>query len=92
MSIPVEVDKLKYLKTNEVAVEMKKGETLQMKAVATFFDGTEEDVTVEGLWSSTNIRIADVKDGTIKATGKGKATVTVTYAKKKTTIVVNVVN
>ncbi|MGG2197972.1 Ig-like domain-containing protein [Paenibacillus validus] len=92
VSIPVEVDKLKYLKTNEVAVEMKKGETLQMKAVATFFDGTEEDVTVEGLWSSTNIRIADVKDGTIKATGKGKATVTVTYAKKKTTIVVNVVN
>lgn len=92
VSVPVEVDKLKYLKTNEVAVDMKKGETLQMKAIATFFDGTDADVTVDALWSSTNIRIADVKDGAIKATGKGKATVTVTYAKMKTTIVVNVVN
>ncbi|WP_159887289.1 Ig-like domain-containing protein [Paenibacillus puerhi] len=90
VNIPVEIDKLKYLKTSEVAIELKKGATFDVKAIATYFDGTDQDVTVEGLWSSTNIRVADVKDGIIKATGKGKATVSVTYAKKRTTVVVTV--
>lgn len=90
VTVPVEVDKLKYLKTNEVAVELKKGQTLQVKATATFMDGTDEDVTVPALWKASNIRVADVKDGIIKATGKGRTTVKVTYAKKSTTIVVTV--
>ncbi|MEK8131218.1 Ig-like domain-containing protein [Paenibacillus filicis] len=90
INIPVEIDKLKYLKTNEVAIDLKKGATFDAKATATFFDGSDQDVTIEGLWTSSNIRVADVKDGIIKATGKGKATITVTYAKMRTTIVVTV--
>ncbi|ULL19058.1 hypothetical protein DVH26_34290 [Paenibacillus sp. H1-7] len=88
VGIPVEIDKLKYLKTDVVTLQLKQGETAEVKATATFDDLSEEDVTIPSLWTSTNIRVVDVKDGIIKATGKGKATVTVTYAKKKTTVVV----
>ncbi|WP_235206663.1 Ig-like domain-containing protein [Paenibacillus tyrfis] len=90
VAIPVDIDRLKYLKTDVVSLNMKSGETLNVRATATFMDGSDEDVTVSGLWSSTNIRVADVKDGVIKATGKGRATITVGYASKKTTILVNV--
>ncbi|WP_282939438.1 Ig-like domain-containing protein [Paenibacillus sp. RC67] len=86
VAVPVEIDKLKYLKTDVVTVELKSGSTAEVKATATFEDLAEEDVTIPALWTSSNIRVADVKDGIIKATGKGKATVTVTYAKKKTTV------
>ncbi|NTZ18945.1 hypothetical protein EXW96_15595 [Paenibacillus sp. JMULE4] len=88
IAIPTEVDKLKYLKTDVVKVELKQGATAKVKATATFADLSEEDVSVPALWTSSNIRVADVKDGIIKATGKGKATVTVSYAKKKTTVYV----
>ncbi|GAA4828470.1 hypothetical protein GCM10023310_01600 [Paenibacillus vulneris] len=88
VAIPVEIDKLKYLKTDVVTVELKAGSTAEVKATATFEDLAEEDVTIPALWTSSNIRVADVKDGIIKATGKGKATITVAYAKKKTTVYV----
>lgn len=90
VSIPIDVDNIKYLKTDLVTVKMKTGETMRVKALATFFDGTEEDVTVLGLWSSSNIRVADVKDGFIKAVEKGKATITVAYGNKRTVVAVNV--
>jgi len=88
VGIPVEIDKLKYLKTDVVTLTLKQGESAQVRATATFEDLAEEDVTIPSLWTSSNIRVVDVKDGIIKATGKGKATVSVAYAKKKTTVVV----
>lgn len=90
VSIPVENDKLKYLKTDLINVAMEVGATIEVKAVATYEDQTEENVSVAGLWTSSNIRVVDVKDGVIKATGKGSATVTVTFAKKKTSVYVTV--
>ncbi|MFM1653869.1 Ig domain-containing protein [Brevibacillus sp. B_LB10_24] len=90
VSIPVEVDILKYLKTDVVQVELSKGSTKQVKAVATYVDGSEADVTKPALWTSSNIMIADVKDGVIKATGKGTVNVTVSYAGKKTNVKVTV--
>jgi len=90
ISIPVDVDKLKYLQTDKVTVELKAGATAKVKATATFEDLSEEDATVQALWKSSNIRVADVKDGIIRATGKGKATITVTYAKKSTKVYVTV--
>jgi hypothetical protein len=86
--IDVEVDQLKYLKTSEVMIELKKGESKKITATATHKDGSDQDVSVPGLWTSTNILIADVKDGIIKANGTGKATVTVSYAGMKTKVVV----
>lgn len=90
VSIPVEVDVLKYLKTNVVKINLPVGTSKQVKAYATYIDGSEADVTKPALWTSSNIMIADVKDGVIKATGKGKTTITVIYAGKRTSIAVTV--
>jgi uncharacterized protein YjdB len=90
VSIPVEVDVLKYLKTNVVKVQLSVGASKQVNAFATYIDGSEADVTKPALWTSSNIMIADVKDGIIKATGKGRATITVIFAGKRTSIAVTV--
>jgi len=90
VSIPVEVDTLKYLKTDVVNVEMKLGATYNVKATATYADQSEQDVTLPALWKSNNIRIADVKDGIIQANGKGKAVISVTYGNMKTTVYVTI--
>ncbi|TGV24928.1 hypothetical protein EN829_044155, partial [Mesorhizobium sp. M00.F.Ca.ET.186.01.1.1] len=90
VSIPVDVDTLKYLKTDVVQVVMSKGESKQVSAIATYMDGTEANVTKPALWTTSRLLVADVKDGIIKATGSGKATIYVSYGGKKTPIVVTV--
>ncbi|MCE0450059.1 Ig-like domain-containing protein [Brevibacillus sp. AF8] len=90
VSIPVDVDTLKYLKTDVVQLVMNKGETKQVKAIATYADGSEQDVSKPALWTTSRLLVADVKDGIIKATGSGKATIYVQYGGKKTPIVVTV--
>lgn len=91
ISIPVDVDTLKYLKTDVVKVTLKTGATKNVKAIATYYsDGLDANVTKPALWTSSNIMIADVKDGVIKAIGKGTATITVSYAGKTTKVSVTV--
>ncbi|MBD0382547.1 Ig-like domain-containing protein [Paenibacillus sedimenti] len=90
VSIPVEIDTLKYLKTDVVKVELREGKSAEVEALATYTDGSEFDVTKPALWTSSNILVADVKDGIIKATGKGTAKITVSYSNMKTTVVVTV--
>lgn len=90
VAIPVEIDSLKYLKTDVVKVQLTEGGTANVGALATYTDGSEEDVTKPALWTSSNIMIADVKDGVIKATGKGTARITVTYSNMRTTVQVTV--
>ncbi|UKK97263.1 Ig-like domain-containing protein [Brevibacillus brevis] len=90
VSIPVDVDTLKYLKTDVVQLVMSKGETKQVKAIATYMDGSDQDVSKPALWTTSRLLVADVKDGIIKATGSGKATIYVQYGGKKTPIVVTV--
>ncbi|HEY2492387.1 MAG TPA: Ig-like domain-containing protein [Paenibacillus sp.] len=90
ITIPVNVDMLKYLQTNEVAMSLKVGEEAKVIATATYTDGTESNVSTDALWKSSKILTATVKDGKIKATGKGKATITVSHAGKKTKVVITV--
>ncbi|MNC62191.1 Bacterial Ig-like domain (group 2) [compost metagenome] len=90
VSVTVNVDTLKYLQTDQVLVNMTAGSTMKVTATATYADQTEEDVSVAGQWTTSNIKVADVKNGVIRAIGKGKATITVTYAKKKTYVYVTV--
>jgi hypothetical protein len=89
-TVQVEVDSLKYLKTDIILVNIEQGSTVEAKAIATFSDLSEEDVTIPPLWTTSNIRIADVKDGIIRAISKGKATITVNYGDKRTFIYVTV--
>ncbi|MNI30136.1 Bacterial Ig-like domain (group 2) [compost metagenome] len=87
ITIPVEVNQLKYLKTDIVLLEMKKGESKKVQAIATYYlDNADEDVSIPSLWTSSNIYTVDVKDGIIKATGTGTATVTVSFAGMKTRV------
>lgn len=88
--IPVEVDILKYLQTNEVSVNMSVGQSVPLTAIATYNDGSDSDVTKPALWKSSRILTATVKDGVVKATGKGKATITVTFGGKSTKVIVTV--
>ncbi|MDR6554258.1 Ig-like domain-containing protein [Paenibacillus qinlingensis] len=90
VSVPVEIDTLKYLKTNVVKLTLKEGETAKVEAIATYTDGSEDDVTKPALWTTSNIMNADVKDGVIKATGKGTARITITYGNMRTTVQVTV--
>ncbi|WP_127583550.1 Ig-like domain-containing protein [Paenibacillus koleovorans] len=90
VSVPVEIDSLKYLKTDVVKLTLQEGKTAKVEAIATYSDGVDENVTLPALWTSSNIMVADVKDGLIKATGKGTARITVTFANKKTTVQVTV--
>ncbi|MCM3129207.1 Ig domain-containing protein [Paenibacillus provencensis] len=86
VSIPLDVDTLKYLQTDEVVLELKKGKSASVIATATYADGTEANVSKPALWKSSRITVATVKDGVIKATGKGKATITVDFAGEKTKV------
>ncbi|TXK76100.1 Ig-like domain-containing protein [Paenibacillus sp. N3.4] len=90
IAIPIEIDSLKYLKTDVVKVDLQEGKTASVEALATYTDGSEENVTIPALWTSSNIMIADVKDGVIKATGKGSARITISYSNMKTTVLVTV--
>lgn len=90
VKVPVTVDVLKYLETSEVVVTMKVGEQKTLSATATYEDLSEDDVTIEALWESSKITVATVKNGVIKANGKGKATITVEFGDKKTKVVVTV--
>jgi len=72
VTVKVDVDSLKYLQTDIVVVKMKVGETKQIKAIATYLDGTEADVTKKALWTSSHPLKADAKDGLIRAHAKAK--------------------
>lgn len=80
IGLPIDVNTLKYLKTDVVKVDLTEGQEVQITATGTYSDGSDEDVTIPAMWTSANSMIADVKDGVIKATGKGKTRITVTFS------------
>ncbi|MHA7581161.1 Ig-like domain-containing protein [Paenibacillus vandeheii] len=88
VTIAVDVDTLKYLQTDKVTLTMKPGDKVTLVATATYADGSEANVSKPALWKSSRIATASVKDGIIQANGKGKATITVTYAGVKTKVAV----
>lgn len=90
ISIPVDVDSVKYLTTDRVNITMAKGSTAQILATATYIDGNEADVTIPALWKTSKLQTADVKNGTIRAHGKGKVVLTVTFGGKSTKVWVTV--
>lgn len=88
--IAVEVDQLKYLYTDEVSLTLQVGDEVQLTATAVYPDNTERDVTTDAVWSSSKILTATAINGLIRATGDGKATITVKFGNKKTKVVVYV--
>ncbi|WP_018754639.1 Ig-like domain-containing protein [Paenibacillus terrigena] len=87
LSLDVEVDQLKYLKTDVVNLSLKVSDkSSNVKATAYYADGSSLDVSAAGLWKSSNIKVADIIDGIITVNGKGKTTLTVTYGGKNTKV------
>jgi hypothetical protein len=67
------------------------GATLQLRAVATFDDGTHPDVTNEAIWSVTNPSVLAVSSrGLVTAVGEGGGFVTATYRERNGTTNVTV--
>ncbi|MBW7455241.1 Ig-like domain-containing protein [Paenibacillus sepulcri] len=90
VKVPIDVDTLKYFETSEVSLTLTPGKQVQVISTATYADQTEADVSKAAQWASSKVTVATAKDGIIKATGKGKATITVSFAGKKAKILVTV--
>lgn len=88
--VAIDVDTLKYLETDYVNVTIAQGATFQLTATATYADQSEQNVSKLALWTTSKAAVATAKDGLIKANGKGKATLTVSYAGKKVKVYVTV--
>ncbi len=59
------------------AVRLNVGERLQLRAVVTKSDGSQEDVTTRASWSSNNSDVAHVSGGEISAVRAGECQVAV---------------
>lgn len=88
LSVNIEVNQLKYLKTDVKRLNMKAGEEKTIALIATFKDSTELEVNSSAEWKSSNDKVADVKDGVITAYGKGTATISSKFGGKTTSITV----
>jgi hypothetical protein len=55
------------------------GDTLQLRAIATFSDGTRPDVTADAGWSVVDPRVVSVSRGLVTALADGATIVTATY-------------
>ena len=55
------------------------GESSQFSATATFSNGTNQDVTRQASWTSTNPSVATVLTGMVTAVGAGEADILATY-------------
>ncbi|TMV50690.1 hypothetical protein FE783_08345 [Paenibacillus mesophilus] len=86
VSIAVEVDSLKYLKSNVKTVEMSVGQKKSIVLSATYKDGTVGDVTEQAEWKSSRENTADIMDGMITAYEKGTSAITAKFGGKTVSI------
>jgi uncharacterized protein (TIGR03437 family) len=67
------------------------GQTLQLKATATYADGSTGDITATALWTSSNAEIASVSSsGSVTAMGPGGASITAALSGISGTLAVTV--
>ncbi|MFY0546337.1 Ig-like domain-containing protein [Brevibacillus sp. H7] len=81
---------VKSLTVTKTKVALKPNDQIQLGLLAKLSDGTKEDVTTKAEWSSTNEQVATVENGTIKAHGFGKTTITASYGGKTVKVTVEV--
>lgn len=85
-SVAVEVDSLKYLKSNVKTVEMTVGQKKSIALTATYKDGTIGDVTDQAVWRSSRENTADIMDGLITAYEKGTSSITAKFGGKSVSV------
>ncbi|MFB5678292.1 Ig domain-containing protein [Paenibacillus terreus] len=90
-TVKVEVGLASELEADKFLIVMSAGdESEQITLTATNSKGDKRNVTKDAEWSSSSTAIASVKDGSVKAYKKGKATLTAKYGGQKITIKVEV--
>lgn len=71
---------VKEISLNRSKITLDRGETYQLKAEITPSDAKDKNIT----WKSKNEKIATVKNGVVKAVGKGETVITATTSNGKT--------
>lgn len=91
-SISVTAAQLVSLTTSPATVSLKRISSVQLKALATYTDGTVVDVTRNASWSSSNLLGATVCGGRVTTYfWLGKLRIVATYAGKRATTMVTVI-
>lgn len=90
VKVAVDVGVARKLEASASDLLMRKNESKTVKLNATFADNTTEDVAGKADWFSDDESVAYVSKGTIRALGKGEATITANYGDKTVTIPVSV--
>ncbi|WP_342424257.1 Ig-like domain-containing protein [Paenibacillus sp. FSL E2-0178] len=71
-------------------IELKEDETYQAEAIGSYSDGSDKTITSDVEWSSSDEKIAEVKDGLITGLSVGTAVITAKIGTEKAAITVNV--
>jgi len=91
VEIPVEVKKqIKSLTITPKTCIINPGDTKEVAVTIVYKDNTQEDITGQVSWKSSNELVATITDSVIKGINKGSATITASYGGKTGKIKVKV--
>jgi uncharacterized protein (TIGR03437 family) len=88
---PQDTSTLQSIVITPSSTNLNVGQTLQLKATATYADGSTGDITATALWTSSNVEIASVSSsGSVTAMGPGGASITAALSGISGTLAVTV--
>ncbi|MNC17958.1 Bacterial Ig-like domain (group 2) [compost metagenome] len=86
VTVTVDVETASRLNLTISKLNLGVDQSKEVTVMASYEDGTSQDVTADAVWSSDNEAIAAANDGTITAYSTGSAVITAAYGGKKATI------
>ncbi|WP_020647590.1 Ig-like domain-containing protein [Paenibacillus sp. HW567] len=86
VTVTVNVETASRLNVTISKLNLGVDQSKSVTVMASYKDGTSQDVTDDAVWSSDHSDIADASDGTITAYATGSAVITVSYGGKTATI------
>ncbi|KHO61723.1 peptidase S8 [Thermoanaerobacter sp. YS13] len=92
LNVPVAVTDpiLENITAQPPSIEIKVGETTQIKVTANYSDGTTKDVTKDATYTSKDSSIATVNQGLVKGVKAGSTTIEISYGDKTASVNVTV--
>lgn len=90
ITVTVNVEVAKRIEADQPELALLLKDSSAVKLTATFQDGTQENVTSQAVWSSSDESVADVLKGVITGYKQGTAVITAKYGTKTTTVEVTV--
>lgn len=90
LTLPVDVEVVRRIDAQKSSVSLLLNGTEKIKLMATYPDGTIDDVSDKAVWTTDKANVADAIKGTVTGYSVGTANLTATYGTKSTTIKVDV--